>query len=272
MYHLAAQTAVTTSVADPRTTSRSTRRHLQRARSRPPRRRRPHRPLHLHQQGLRRHGGRRRRRADRRATTTATCRTASPRTSRSTSIRPTAAPRARPTSTCATTHRIYGLPTVVFRQSCIYGPRQFGVEDQGWVAWFMIAAADRQADHHLRRRQAGARHALRRRPGCDAYEPRSTDRASQHGRADLQHRRRACRTRCRSGVSSSPSSKMLRPIRSTGVRGPGGRGDQQVFVADTRKAERDLRLAAARFKSRRRHRRPRPLGRQRTCDLFADAD
>jgi CDP-paratose 2-epimerase len=37
--------------------------------------------------------------------------------------------------------RIYDLPTVVFRQSCIYGPRQMGVEDQGWVAWFVIAAA-----------------------------------------------------------------------------------------------------------------------------------
>src|SRR5437879_4776537 len=37
-------------------------------------------------------------------------------------------------------HRIYGLQTVVFRQSCIYGSRQFGVEDQGWVAWFTIAA------------------------------------------------------------------------------------------------------------------------------------
>jgi CDP-paratose 2-epimerase len=36
-------------------------------------------------------------------------------------------------------HRIYGLKTVVFRQSCIYGYRQFGAEDQGWVAWFMIA-------------------------------------------------------------------------------------------------------------------------------------
>ncbi|HEX2989192.1 MAG TPA: SDR family NAD(P)-dependent oxidoreductase [Anaerolineales bacterium] len=36
--------------------------------------------------------------------------------------------------------RIYGLRSVVFRQSCIYGPRQFGIEDQGWVAWFMIAA------------------------------------------------------------------------------------------------------------------------------------
>jgi CDP-paratose 2-epimerase len=38
-------------------------------------------------------------------------------------------------------NRIYGIPTVVFRQSCIYGERQFGVEDQGWVAWFVIAAA-----------------------------------------------------------------------------------------------------------------------------------
>lgn len=36
--------------------------------------------------------------------------------------------------------RIYGLRSVVFRQSCIYGPRQFGIEDQGWVAWFTIAA------------------------------------------------------------------------------------------------------------------------------------
>jgi CDP-paratose 2-epimerase len=38
-------------------------------------------------------------------------------------------------------HRIYGLPTVVFRQSAIYGPRQFGVEDQGWLAFFGICAA-----------------------------------------------------------------------------------------------------------------------------------
>jgi CDP-paratose 2-epimerase len=37
-------------------------------------------------------------------------------------------------------HRIYDLPTIVFRQSCIYGTRQFGVEDQGWLAWFIIAA------------------------------------------------------------------------------------------------------------------------------------
>jgi CDP-paratose 2-epimerase len=36
--------------------------------------------------------------------------------------------------------RIYGLPTVVFRMSCIAGPRQFGNEDQGWVAHFVYSA------------------------------------------------------------------------------------------------------------------------------------
>jgi len=36
-------------------------------------------------------------------------------------------------------YRIYKIPTIVFRQSCIYGYRQFGIEDQGWVAWFIIA-------------------------------------------------------------------------------------------------------------------------------------
>jgi CDP-paratose 2-epimerase len=36
--------------------------------------------------------------------------------------------------------RIYGMRTLVIRQSCIYGTRQFGVEDQGWLAWFTIAA------------------------------------------------------------------------------------------------------------------------------------
>ncbi len=40
--------------------------------------------------------------------------------------------------------RIYGLRTVVFRMSCIYGPRQFGNEDQGWLAHFMIAASAAQ--------------------------------------------------------------------------------------------------------------------------------
>jgi CDP-paratose 2-epimerase len=36
--------------------------------------------------------------------------------------------------------RTFGLPATVFRMSCIYGPHQFGTEDQGWVAHFLIQA------------------------------------------------------------------------------------------------------------------------------------
>ncbi|MBN3038585.1 MAG: NAD-dependent epimerase/dehydratase family protein [Candidatus Omnitrophica bacterium] len=36
--------------------------------------------------------------------------------------------------------RVYGMRTAVFRMSCIYGTRQFGFEDQGWVAWFVVAS------------------------------------------------------------------------------------------------------------------------------------
>jgi CDP-paratose 2-epimerase len=41
--------------------------------------------------------------------------------------------------------RTFGLPAVVFRMSCIYGPHQFGTEDQGWVAHFVIRALERRA-------------------------------------------------------------------------------------------------------------------------------
>jgi CDP-paratose 2-epimerase len=39
---------------------------------------------------------------------------------------------------------IYGLPTIVLRMSCIYGPHQHGTEDQGWVAHFLLQALARE--------------------------------------------------------------------------------------------------------------------------------
>tara|TARA_Y100000590_G_scaffold328131_1_gene372556 strand:- start:2415 stop:3449 length:1035 start_codon:yes stop_codon:yes gene_type:complete len=36
--------------------------------------------------------------------------------------------------------KIYGIETYVVRQSCIYGPNQFGIEDQGWVAWITLCS------------------------------------------------------------------------------------------------------------------------------------
>ena len=41
--------------------------------------------------------------------------------------------------------RSFGLKTAVFRMSCIYGPHQFGTEDQGWVAHFLIRALQGEA-------------------------------------------------------------------------------------------------------------------------------
>jgi CDP-paratose 2-epimerase len=38
--------------------------------------------------------------------------------------------------------RSYGVPAAVLRMSCIYGPRQMGTEDQGWVAHFAIQALE----------------------------------------------------------------------------------------------------------------------------------
>jgi CDP-paratose 2-epimerase len=40
--------------------------------------------------------------------------------------------------------RTFGVPATVFRMSCIYGPHQFGTEDQGWVAHFAIQALRRR--------------------------------------------------------------------------------------------------------------------------------
>ncbi|HKU38038.1 MAG TPA: NAD-dependent epimerase/dehydratase family protein [Polyangiales bacterium] len=41
--------------------------------------------------------------------------------------------------------RSYGLPACVFRMSCIYGPHQLGTEDQGWVAHFVRSALESRA-------------------------------------------------------------------------------------------------------------------------------
>ena len=41
--------------------------------------------------------------------------------------------------------RSFGVPAVVFRMSCIYGPHQFGTEDQGWVAHFLTRAIENKS-------------------------------------------------------------------------------------------------------------------------------
>ena len=46
--------------------------------------------------------------------------------------------------------RIYGLRTVVFRQSCIYGPRQYGFEEQGWGGLVRDCGRRWSTDHDIR--------------------------------------------------------------------------------------------------------------------------
>ena len=75
-----------------------------------------------------------------RAGCTGTWSKALPRNNRSISTLRTAVQKARRINTSWITPRLFGVRGTVFRQSCIYGPHQFGIEDQGWVAWFTIAA------------------------------------------------------------------------------------------------------------------------------------
>ena len=140
--HLAAQVAVTTSVADPRADFEIERSgHVQRPGGGPGRRPRPAGvSLRLDEQGLRLP-----RQSPRRPATTAGTPTedlprgvgeCEPLDFHS----PYGCSKGAGDQYVLDYARIYGMKTVSFRQSCIYGTRQFGVEDQGWVAWFCIAA------------------------------------------------------------------------------------------------------------------------------------
>ena len=133
--------------------------------------------------------------------------------------------------------RIYKLRTVVFRMSCIYGPRQFGNEDQGWVAHFMLAVASGAAADDLRQRQAGARSVVRRRSGAGIQAGVAAHRADCRQR--LQHGRRASE-RLSIWAELRPRLEQLagRPVQvQTDEWRP---GDQPVYVSDTRKAGADF--------------------------------
>ncbi|MEJ2748761.1 MAG: GDP-mannose 4,6-dehydratase [Anaerolineae bacterium] len=101
--------------------------------------------------------------------------------------------------------RIYGLRTLVFRQSCIYGRRQFGVEDQGWVAHFVIAT-------------------IRNRPISIFGDGKQV--------RDLLHVSDLIRA-YESGIEK------IDELRGQAIN-VGGGGDQRVFIADIRKAQEKL--------------------------------
>lgn len=133
-------------------------------------------------------------------------------------------------------HRIYGLPTAVFRQSCIYGPHQHGNEDQGWLAHFMKAAI------------AGTPLSLY----GDGRQIRDVlfvdDLTAAFEKARLRSRRVAGEI-YNIGGGPTRTLSLLELIAwieaKTGRRLPMSRhgwrpGDQKVYVSDIRKARREL--------------------------------
>lgn len=133
--------------------------------------------------------------------------------------------------------RIYDLPTVVFRQSCIYGPRQFGVEDQGWVAWFIIAAVN-QRPITIYGDGKQVRDVLFVEDLLDGYDLAVNNIQTAAGRVYNMG----------GGVVNTISIwTEFKPIleKALGQSIPTGQGDwrpgdQKVFIADIRKAEAEL--------------------------------
>jgi CDP-paratose 2-epimerase len=132
--------------------------------------------------------------------------------------------------------RIYRLKTVLFRQSCIYGTRQFGIEDQGWIAWFCIAVTTGQP-FSIFGDGKQIRDTLWVGDLVDVYE-RALERIDEvsgevfnigGGPANtLSLRELVARLSREFGRDLNPPYADWRP------------GDQRVFVADIRKAERRL--------------------------------
>jgi len=132
--------------------------------------------------------------------------------------------------------RIYGLRTVVFRQSCIYGPRQFGFEEQGWVAWFAIAAAT-GAPITVFGDGCQVRDLLWIDDLCELYRTAIAGIDSAAGRV----------YNIGGGPANALSVKQVlrkleqlcgRPLPTSS--GPWRLGDQRIFIADTSAVGRDL--------------------------------
>lgn len=138
--------------------------------------------------------------------------------------------------------RSFDLPAAVIRMSCIYGQRQMGTEDQGWVAHFLIRALEGE-EITLYGDGAQVRDILDVRDAVDAYMAvwNNIDRVA--GRA----------FNLGGGPANAISLRQLmRHIADLTGRAPDVRysdwraGDQRYFVADTRRIRSELGLAPAR--------------------------
>jgi CDP-paratose 2-epimerase len=133
--------------------------------------------------------------------------------------------------------RIYGMRTVVMRQSCIYGPRQFGIEDQGWVAWFVIATVlGRPITIYGDGKQV--RDVLHVDDLLDAYDAAIEKIDGVAGR--VYNIGGGPENVMSVWAEFGPILEKLLDRKVEVARGDWRPGDQKVFYADIRKAEREL--------------------------------
>ena len=133
--------------------------------------------------------------------------------------------------------RIYSLRSVVFRQSCIYGPRQFGIEDQGWLAWMMIAAVTgRKITIYGDGKQV--RDVLHVEDLMNAYDAaiENIDRA----KGQVYNVGGGTRNVMAIWAEFGPILERLLGKKIEVAREDWRPGDQRVFYADSRKAKREL--------------------------------
>ena len=133
--------------------------------------------------------------------------------------------------------RIYGLRSVVFRQSCIYGPRQFGVEDQGWLAWMTIAAVTgRQITIYGDGKQV--RDVLHVNDLLDAYD--AAIEKINRAKGEVYNMGGGPRNVMAVWAEFGPILERLLGEKINVVHANWRPGDQRVFYADTSKAKNEL--------------------------------
>ncbi|MGY2050038.1 NAD-dependent epimerase/dehydratase family protein [Methylobacterium sp. JK268] len=135
--------------------------------------------------------------------------------------------------------RSFGVPTCVMRMSCIYGPRQMGTEDQGWVAHFLIRALEERpiaiyGDGHQ------VRDILHVADAVAAYRAALARIGAVGGRAYNLGGGPANAVSLRQ-VLEAIETLVERPLDLTFH--PWRAGDQRYYVSDTRRVTADLGLA-----------------------------
>src|SRR5258706_13040767 len=133
--------------------------------------------------------------------------------------------------------RIYDLRSVVFRQSCIYGPRQFGVEDQGWLAWMTIAAVTgKQITIYGDGKQVrDVLHVYDLLNGYDAAIEKI-----DHAKGQVYNMGGGTRNLLAIWTEFGPILEKLLGKKIEVARGDWRPGDQRVFYADYSKAKKEL--------------------------------